>query len=92
MTDYPHIDYTMEREGLHKVCPFDPKKGQKDPANPHVHEVRDFTKKIKDNILDCIGNTPMVRINNIVKDEGIKCELCKESSCFTHSSGQVRVP
>jgi len=28
---------------------------------------------IKDSILDCVGNTPLVRVNNITKDEGIKC-------------------
>ena len=34
-------------------------------------------KPIADDITDVIGNTPMVRINNITKKEGIKCELCK---------------
>ena len=28
-------------------------------------------------ILEGIGNTPMVRINNIGKSCGIKCEICK---------------
>jgi hypothetical protein len=28
-------------------------------------------KKIKDSIADCIGNTPLIRINNITKAEGI---------------------
>ena len=29
------------------------------------------------NILHHIGNTPLVRLNRIGKDEGIKCELRK---------------
>lgn len=32
---------------------------------------------ILDTILDHIGNTPLVRINNITKSEGIECEICK---------------
>ena len=32
-------------------------------------------KNIKDSILDCIGNTPLVRINNIKKKDNIKCEI-----------------
>lgn len=35
--------------------------------------------KIMDNILQAIGDTPLVRINKIAKDEGLKCELCKIS-------------
>jgi hypothetical protein len=80
MVDYPKIQYVMEREGLERVCPYSIEKGQKDPANPHRHEVRDFTKKIKDDITDAIGNTPMVRVNNITRNDGIKCELCKCTS------------
>ena len=33
--------------------------------------------KIMPNILHHVGNTPMVRLNRIGKDEGIKCDLCK---------------
>lgn len=31
--------------------------------------------KVRDSILDCVGNTPLVRVNNITKDEGIKCQV-----------------
>ena len=31
--------------------------------------------KILDSILDHIGGTPLVRINRIGKEEGLKCEL-----------------
>ncbi len=33
---------------------------------------------IMPNVLYNIGNTPLIRINNIVKCEGIECELCKD--------------
>lgn len=37
--------------------------------------IRNETKKIYNNVLEFIGNTPMIRLNNIPKKEGIKCEL-----------------
>jgi len=76
---YPKIDYVMEREGLDKVCKYVVGMKKDDPSNPHRHEVR-VRKPINDDITDVIGNTPMVRINNITKAEGIKCELCKSIS------------
>lgn len=86
MEGYPKIDYVMEREGLQHVCKYSVGKGKDDPENPHRHEPRDFSKPIKNDITDVIGNTPMVRINNITAAEGIKCELCKLSIiCFTLS-------
>lgn len=83
MEDYPKIDYVMEREGLDKVCKYTTAKGQHDPENPHRHEVRDRTTLIKNDITDVIGNTPMVRINNITKKDGIKCEICKTINHLT---------
>jgi hypothetical protein len=42
------------------------KEGMSDVSKcPHTLEKRDFSNKIKDDITDCIGNTPLVRINNI---------------------------
>ena len=61
----------MEREGLDKVCTYSIEKGQNDPNNPHHFEKRDFAKKIKDDITDVIGNTPLVRLRNIEKKEGL---------------------
>jgi hypothetical protein len=74
--DYPKYDYVMEREGLDKVCKYSVAKGANDPENPHRHEKRDFTKKILEDITDYIGNTPMVRLSNIAKTDGIQCEIC----------------
>ena len=60
----------MEREGLDKVCGY--KVDNPDWNNcPHRREVRDRTAKIKDSVLDCVGATPMIRINNITKKENI---------------------
>ena len=89
MVDYPRIDYEMEKEGLDKVCPYTIEQGRDAPANPHRHEKRDFTTKIKNDITDVIGNTPLVRINNITKKDGIKCELRKFSLIFMLYSCQV---
>ena len=75
-SDYPKHDYVMVREGLDKVCKYSLEKGQQDPENPHRHEVRDRSKKILDDITDYIGDTPLVRLSNIARNDGLKCELC----------------
>jgi cystathionine beta-synthase len=79
----------MESEGLHLVCPFEAAKGNKVPENPHIHEVRDHTKKIINDITDYIGNTPMIRVNNICKAEGIKCELLAKCE-YLNPGGSVK--
>jgi cystathionine beta-synthase len=56
---------------------------------PHVREVRDYSKPIKDSITDCIGNTPLVKINNITASEGIKCELLAKCE-FLNPGGSVK--
>ena len=86
--DYPKHPVIMEKEGLEKVCKYkisDPTAG----TCPHTREKRDHVKKIKDNITDCIGNTPLVRINNITKAEGVKCELLAKCE-FLNPGGSVK--
>ena len=39
-------------------------------------------KKIFDNVIEVIGNTPMVRLNNISAKEGIKCDLIAKCEFF----------
>lgn len=56
---------------------------------PHMREKRDHSKKIKDDITDCVGNTPLVRINNITAAEGIKCELLAKCE-FLNPGGSVK--
>ena len=90
MEDYPKHTYRMVGPGLEKVCPFDPSKGPIDWSTcPHPREVRDHTKKIKDDITDCVGNTPLVRVNNITAIEGIKCELLAKCE-FLNPGGSVK--
>ncbi len=42
---------------------------------PHLLVPRTKKNKILANILENIGDTPLVRINNIAKKEGLTCEL-----------------
>lgn len=88
--DYPKHTYCMEREGLDKVCGYDAKDPNQDWSKcPHITEKRDHSMKIKDTILDCVGNTPLVRVNNISKSEGIECELLVKAE-FLNPCGSVK--
>ena len=44
---------------------------------------------IKDSILDCVGNTPLIRINNITRTEGIDCEILVKAE-FLNPGGSVK--
>ena len=79
----------MERGGLDKVCTWAINSPDNDKNCPHVREVRDFNKKIRDSVLDCVGNTPMIRINNIAKAENIQCELLVKAE-FLNPGGSVK--
>ncbi|NWW85314.1 CBS synthase, partial [Rhynochetos jubatus] len=46
-------------------------------ASPHRHTTLPEPLKILPSILNKVGNTPLVRINKIGKQYGLKCELCK---------------
>jgi len=46
-------------------------------------------KLICDSILDVVGNTPLVRINNITKAEGIKCEVLVKCE-YLNPGGSVK--
>ena len=87
MTDYPKHDVVIEGAGLAKVCKW--KSGDDKASCPHGFETRDYSAKIKDSILDCIGNTPLVRINNITKDEGIECEVLVKCE-FMNPAGSIK--
>ena len=79
---------------------MDPEKGTKDChcklsnetcGGNHIHdEYNPIPKKIFDNVLDAIGNTPMVRINRVGKDKGIECELLAKCE-FMNMGGSVKV-
>jgi cystathionine beta-synthase len=79
----------MESEkGLEGTCTFDAKNPDWSKC-PHIREVRDYSKGIKNDITDCVGNTPMVRINNITKKDGIKCEILAKCE-FLNPGGSVK--
>ncbi|XP_071806238.1 cystathionine beta-synthase-like [Asterias amurensis] len=62
-------------------------------SSPHRHEsneeIREIRKKILPNILKMIGHTPLVRINNIGKSAGLKCELLAKCEFF-NAGGSVK--
>mmetsp|Transcript_3107 Transcript_3107/g.5225 ORF Transcript_3107/g.5225 Transcript_3107/m.5225 type:complete len:145 (-) Transcript_3107:1189-1623(-) len=89
MTDYPKHPMVMQGEGLEKVCTYDARVGMDPSKCPHHLEKRDFSKKIKDDITDCVGNTPLVRVNNISKSEGLQCELLAKCE-FLNPGGSVK--
>ena len=88
-SSYPKHAYVMEKTGLHNECAWKLGAKDNDAKCPHAREKRDYTAKIKDSIVDCVGNTPMVRINNITKAEGIECELLVKCE-FLNPGGSVK--
>jgi len=44
---------------------------------------------IRDSVLECIGSTPLIRVNNIIKAEGIKCDLLVKCEFF-NAGGSVK--
>ncbi|NWR00857.1 CBS synthase, partial [Paradoxornis webbianus] len=66
----------------HWIRPDTPSKctwklGKPPSASPHHHATLSEPPKILPNILNKVGNTPLVRINKIGKHFGLKCELCE---------------
>lgn len=57
--------------------------------SPHRHATPASPPKILPDILKKIGNTPMVRINKIGKDFGLKCELLAKCEFF-NAGGSVK--
>ncbi|NXJ66657.1 CBS synthase, partial [Rostratula benghalensis] len=53
------------------------KLGKPPSASPHRHTTLPEPLKILPSILDKVGNTPLVRINKLGKQYGLKCELCE---------------
>lgn len=45
---------------------------------------RDRRQKIQPDVLHVIGNTPLVKLTRIPKEEGILCDMCKYFSFFLH--------
>lgn len=45
--------------------------------SPHIHRGIAHRQQITPNILEVIGCTPLVKLNNIPASDGIECEMCK---------------
>ncbi|XP_063249183.1 cystathionine beta-synthase-like protein isoform X2 [Prinia subflava] len=58
-------------------------------ASPHHHATLPEPPKILPNILNKVGNTPLVRINKIGKHFGLKCELLAKCEFF-NAGGSVK--
>jgi cystathionine beta-synthase len=58
-------------------------------ASPHIHRSVHPKKLICNDILEAVGNTPMVRINNITREEGIQCEILAKCE-FLNPGGSVK--
>ena len=70
-------------------CPYKPGDDLKD--SPHHHEpFRPEAKKVYDDVLDAVGNTPLIRINKVGKEEGIDCQLFAKCE-FLNPAGSVKV-
>lgn len=60
---------------------------------------KSLRQHVYNNVLELIGDTPLVRVNRLARDAGVKCNLCRSrtiSSALvqshpTDSSGQMRV-
>ena len=58
-------------------------------ANPHRSFPRQEKNLILNNILEHIGNTPLVKLNRIGKKEGLKCEILAKCEFF-NAGGSVK--
>ncbi|XP_028405463.1 cystathionine beta-synthase-like [Dendronephthya gigantea] len=63
--------------------------GAKTSDSPHYHGRNVRTTKIMSNVLEGIGDTPLVRINRIGKSFGLKCEILVKCEYF-NSGGSVK--
>jgi cystathionine beta-synthase len=58
-------------------------------ACPHFNEERNPRKQIYENILEYVGNTPLVRCNKIAKAEGVECEVLLKCE-YLNPGGSVK--
>ncbi|KAJ8723906.1 hypothetical protein PYW07_007886 [Mythimna separata] len=56
---------------------------------PHIVRPLDRNQKIHSDILNVIGNTPLVKLSNIPKQEGIKCDMYAKCE-FLNPGGSVK--
>ena len=88
--DFPKHDLQLEKAGLAKECEWKLEAGQEQYKGcPHNMSDMKVNKKIADSWLDIVGSTPMIRVNNITKNEGIKCEVFIKAE-FLNPCGSVK--
>jgi len=58
-------------------------------ASPHEFKPEIKNNKIMGTILENIGNTPLVRINKITEEEGVKCQILAKCEYF-NAGGSVK--
>lgn len=57
--------------------------------SPHYHKPLLPMPKIVDNVLECIGRTPLVRLQRLPKKYGLKCEVLVKCEYF-NAGGSVK--
>ncbi|KAG8173769.1 hypothetical protein JTE90_012985, partial [Oedothorax gibbosus] len=63
--------------------------GDNKQKSVHTHRQRSETPKIYPNVLYAIGNTPLIRLNKIPDEYGIKCEMLVKCEFF-NAGGSVK--
>ncbi|CAG2102683.1 unnamed protein product [Medioppia subpectinata] len=58
-------------------------------TDPHFHDTLTAKPKILSNILEQIGDTPLVRLNRIPKEYGIRCEVLAKCEYF-NAGGSIK--
>ncbi|CAL8288469.1 unnamed protein product [Lota lota] len=86
-TGAPAADRKWIRPDLPSRCTW--RLGGSDLDSPHTHPQRVSSPNILPNILDRIGDTPLVRINKISKMFGLKCEILAKCEYF-NAGGSVK--
>lgn len=56
---------------------------------PHLVRALDRNLKVQENVLNVIGNTPLVKLNKIPKQEGIQCDMYAKCE-FLNPGGSVK--
>ncbi|KAK3605456.1 hypothetical protein CHS0354_001426 [Potamilus streckersoni] len=76
-----------QRPDMPSECTFHQAKSPDD--TPHIKREINPRPKIMDSILDNIGNTPLVRLNHIPQEAGIRCEFLGKCEFF-NAGGSVK--
>jgi len=81
------MDFQLVRPDLPSRCTWT--KNSKPSDSPHSKDHVKVKEKIMPTVLHAIGNTPLVRVNKIGKDEGLKCQLLAKCEFF-NAGGSVK--